>query len=59
MSEEKQSHENELDDAELDQISGGLGLQVTTTEARGAQTRTIVGGFKSMSGMDSETEVIE
>ena len=61
----KTTEENDarLEDEQLDEASGGTGY---FTECSGIGSehepttgKTIIGGFKSLSGMDSKTDVIE
>jgi hypothetical protein len=55
---DKTHHEQQLDDAELDQISAGVGLPVSTNDER-ADSSTAAGGFRSVDGLKYETEVVD
>jgi hypothetical protein len=58
MSEEKQNPDTALDDTALEQISGGVGLQVDAINYK-QTTDTGIRAFKHVEGLKSETEVIE
>ena len=47
----------ELSEDQLEDVQGGEDL--LTWQKSTVRSKTIIGGFKSVSGMDSETEVIE
>lgn len=55
--------DSQLEDEQLDEASGGAGSFTKSSEISSeyepTTETTVIGGFKSMSGMDSKTEVVE
>ena len=55
-----QESDAQLKDEQLDETAGGgIGSFSDGSERESTTGKTIIGGFKNMSGMDSETEVVE